>query len=488
MANRLLAVLGAAALFACSEPVTETVVVDAPDTETTVSGIQVDVQYHTLENGLRVVLSRDTSVPTATVAVYYGVGFRNEPRGRTGFAHLFEHLMFEGSENLPGGTMTNLIYNAGGVQNGSTRFDFTNYFEVVPNNALEAIIWAEADRMARPIIDEENLAAQGGVVENEVLVNVINQPYGGWIWIDLPMLANENWHNAHNFYGDLDDLRAATLDDVQTFFDTYYAVNNATIVVVGDIDYDETLGWIEANFASIEPGPPLPEIDISEPRQEEEKFGEIYDRLAPQPALGFGYHMPERGTPEYYAMAVIDQILVQGDDSLLNQRIVNEEGYASSVFGGINLLGNMYNYNGPMLWSAGMIHGDEYDHEVIMADVDEVIEQLRTEEISEEQLNRAITKLRSQFYNIVDSASRFGLADLLAVFAMFDDDPSRINRIEQGFDQVTPELVLATAQEYLRPTNRSVLRVIPDPDGTLGGQAEDTDQGDSGTETPDEGQ
>ena len=130
----------------------------------------------------------------------------------------------------------------------------------------------------------------------------------------------------------------------------------------------------------------------------------------------------------------------------------------------------MYNYNGPMLWSAGMIHGDEYGHEAIMADVDEVIEGLRTEEISQEQLDRAITKLRSQFYNIVDSSSRFGLADLLAVFAMFDDDPTRINRIEEGFDQVTPELVLATAQEYLRPTNRSVLRVIPDPDGTMSGE------------------
>jgi len=470
MVNRLLAVFGAAALFACSDPVTDTETTTETDIETTISGIQVDVEYHTLENGLRVVLSRDASVPTATVAVYYGVGFRNEPQGRTGFAHLFEHLMFEGSENLPGGTMTNLIYNAGGVSNGSTRFDFTNYFEVVPNNALEAIIWAEADRMARPIIDEENLAAQGGVVENEVLVNVINQPYGGWIWIDLPMLANENWHNAHNFYGDLDDLRAANLDDVQAFFDTYYAVNNAVIVVVGDIDYTETLGWIEANFGGIEAGSPLPPVDISEPRQEEEKFGEIFDRLAPQPALGFGYHMPERGSPEYYAMAVIDQILVQGDDSLLNQRIVNEEGYASGVFGGINLLGNMYNYNGPMLWSVGMIHGDEYDHGEILGTVDEVIEQLRTEEISQEQLDRAITKLRSQFYNIVDSATRFGLADLLAVFAMFDDDPTRINRIEEGFDLVTPELVMATAQEYLRPTNRSVLRVIPDPDGTLSGE------------------
>ena len=466
MQMRLLALAGAFALAACgNDPAGGTVVaVDPADTGengTREQGIQLDVRYETLDNGLRVVMSRDTSIPTATVAVYYGVGFRNEPRGRTGFAHLFEHLMFEGSENLPGGTMTNLIYNAGGVQNGSTRFDFTNYYQVVPNNALEAIIWAEADRMARPIIDQENLDAQRGVVRNEVFVNVINQPYGGWIWIDLPMLANENWHNAHNFYGDLDDLDAASLEDVQTFFDTFYSVNNAVIAVAGDIEYDETLAWIETHFGEIEPGPPLPEIDISEPRQTEEKFGVIDDPLAPQPALGFGYHMPERGTPEYYAMAVLDQLIVQGDDSLLNQRIVNQEGYASGVFGGINLLGNMYNYNGPMLWSVGMIHDAQYDRETIMTTVDEVIERLRTEEITQEQLDRSITKLRSQFYGIVDSGTRFGLIDLLASFAMFDDDPGRINRIEEGFDQVTPELVLATAQEYLRPTNRSVLVVRP---------------------------
>ncbi|WP_421785782.1 M16 family metallopeptidase [Hyphobacterium sp.] len=474
MASRLLAVLGACVLAACSQPAADrsSGPADASTTDPVPSGIQVDVSYHTLDNGLRVVLSEDPTVPTATVAVYYGVGFRNEPRNRTGFAHLFEHLMFQGSENLPKGDFDSLIYGSGGVNNGSTRFDFTNYYEVVPSNALEAVIWAEGDRMRAPIIDQEVLENQQGVVENEVLVNVINQPYGGWIWIDLPMLANENWHNAHNFYGDLEDIRAANLEDVQAFFDTYYAPNNAVIVVAGDIDADETLAWIEREFGGIQSSPQPDPIDVSEPRQEEEKFGEIFDRLAPQPALGFGYHMPERGSPEYYAMAVLDQILVQGDDSLLNQRLINEEGYASGVFGGINLLGNMYNYNGPMLWSVGMIHDDAYTHEEIMGSVDEVIEGLRTEPVTQEQLDRAITKLRSQFYDIVDSSTRFGLVDLLAVFALFDDDPSRINRIEEGFDQVTPELVLATAQEYLRPTNRSVLRVIPDPDGSLGGDAE----------------
>lgn len=479
MRIRLLAAFGALALAACgngqdappadgpdgttSDPATGDQTVTAMD-----SGIEIDVSYHTLENGLRVVLSEDHTIPTATVAVYYGVGFRNEPQGRTGFAHLFEHLMFQGSENLPGGEFDQLIYNSGGVNNGSTRFDFTNYYEVVPSNALEAILWAEADRMVRPIIDQESLDNQRDVVTNEVFVNVLNQPYGGWIWIDLPMLAFENWHNAHNFYGDLSDLEAAELGDAQTFFDNYYSPSNAVIVVAGDINPDTTLAWIERYFADIPAGNPLPEIDVSEPRQEEEKFGVNPDPLAPQPALAFGYQMPERGSPEYYAMAVLDQLLVQGNDSLLRQELVVEQGYTSDVFGGINLLGNIYNYNGPMLWTVGMIHGTESNRADIMTSVDSVIERVRTEEISDEELSRALTKLRSEFYGIVDSGTRFGMVDLLAAFALFDDDPSRINRIEEGFDQVTPELVLATAQEYLRSTNRTVLEVVPAPEDASG--------------------
>jgi len=458
----LVLALGTLALAAC-QPATDSseqaANTNGADTSAASTSFTVDVSYHTLDNGLRVVLSEDHTVPTATVAVYYGVGFRNEPRGRTGFAHLFEHLMFQGSRNLPHGAFDRLIYGSGGVNNGSTRYDFTNYFEVVPSNALEAIIWAEADRMGQPNLDESQLDNQREVVRNEVFVNVINQPYGGWIWIDLPMVANENWHNAHNFYGDLTDLDAASLEDAQAFFDQFYAPNNAVIVVAGDIDKDETLGWIEQYFSYIEAGDPLPEIDTSEPRQEEEKFDYIEDNLANQPALAVGYHMPERGTPEYYAMILIDQLLVQGDDSRLTQSLVAEEGYASGVFGGINLLGNAFNYSGPMLWTVGLIHDSEFTVSEVMGTMDTTIEGIRTTPVTEAELERARTKLLSDFYGTVDTSTRFGLVDLLASFAMFDDDPSRINRITEGFEQVTPELVMSTAQEYLRPTNRTVLEV-----------------------------
>jgi len=162
------------------------------------AGLNIETRYYTMPNGLKIVLSRDPSVPTATVGIYYGIGFRIEPRNRTGFAHLFEHLMFQGSANAPKGTFDKIIYNSGGVNNGSTRFDFTNYYEVVPSNALETVLWVEADRMRAPAINEEVLKNQQGVVTNEVKVNVLNQPYGGWPWLDMPQVANENWYNAHN--------------------------------------------------------------------------------------------------------------------------------------------------------------------------------------------------------------------------------------------------------------------------------------------------
>src|SRR6476646_6517531 len=217
----------------------------------------VPVEYHKLDNGLRVVLSKDSTAPKAVVAVYYNIGFRIEPRDRTGFAHLFEHMMFQGSENLGKMEFIKLVQSNGGVLNGSTRFDFTNYFEIVPSNALETALWAEADRMKGLAITQENLTNQQGVVKSEVRVNVLNRPYGGFPWLDMPQYANTNWHNAHNFYGDLKDLDAATLADVDKFFKTYYVPSNAVLVVVGDVDPVQTLAWVKKYFGKI-PSPPKP--------------------------------------------------------------------------------------------------------------------------------------------------------------------------------------------------------------------------------------
>ncbi|MFK7885885.1 MAG: M16 family metallopeptidase [Gammaproteobacteria bacterium] len=450
----------ALSLGACA-PTTDTTSTSTPTPAASTSSFQIPVHYRTLDNGLRVVVSEDTSVPTATVAVYYNIGFRIEPRDRTGFAHLFEHLMFQGSENLGKMEFIKLVQGNGGVLNGSTRFDFTNYFQAVPAHKLETILWAEADRMRGLDITQENLENQQGVVKNEVKVNVLNRPYGGFPWLDMPQYANENWYNAHNFYGDLEDLDAATLSDVQSFFDTYYAPNNAALVVVGDVDVDKTFAMIEQYFSTIPAVTQPPAADISEPRQTEAKRFSKTDALAPKPAIALAWHMPERGTPEYFAMGVINEVLMQGSDSLLHQNIVNDKGYTDRVFGGINMLGNMYNYNGPMTLTAATIHNPDVTADQIIAAIEETLEQLRTTPLTDAQLKRAMVKLRSGFYNAVGGATRFGTADLLASFALFDDNPARINRLEREFDAVTPALIQRTVREYLRPTNRTVLTVLP---------------------------
>ena len=421
-------------------------------------GFDVPVVYDTLANGLKVVVSEDHTAPTAVVAVYYNVGFRIEPRDRTGFAHLFEHMMFQGSENLGKNEFIGLVQRNGGVLNGSTRFDFTNYFEVVPANTVETMLWAEADRMRGLDITEDNLTNQQGVVSNEVRVNVINQPYGGFPWLDLPQAANENWYNAHNFYGELSDLEAATLEDVADFFDTFYAPNNAVVVVVGDVDADEVRGWVAEYFGGIERAdvPPIP--DLREPPQTEAKRTSKVDSLATRPALAFAYHMPPRNTDAYFAMGLIQQILLEGDDSRLHQALVSEAGVTSGVSGGINWpLGNMYNYNGPMLFSSWLIHDDETSPDSILAIIDREVESLRETGVEPDVLARAKVKLRSDFYDTLAGTFGFGRADLLASFALFDDDPARINTLVERFERVTPGLIRRTAQEWLRPENRTVI-------------------------------
>ena len=421
----------------------------------------VPVVYYKLPNGLRVVLSPDHSAPTVAVAVYYRIGFRVEPRDRTGFAHLFEHMMFQGSQNLGKMEMIKLVQQNGGTLNGSTRFDFTNYFEIVPANKLETMLWAEADRMRGLDVTEDNLKNQQGVVGNEVKVNVLNRPYGGFPWLDMPQYANTNWYNAHNFYGDLKDIEAATLPDVQQFFKTYYAPNNAALAVVGDFDPADARKMVQKYFANIPAAKKVKEPDLTEPRQEKEKKASKVDPQAKRPALAVAYHMPDRNTPEYYAMGLLDQILLEGDDSLLHQELVQKKGMTGAVEGGINMLGNMYDYNGPMLWTAYLFHDSNVKDDDILAAMDSVIDPLRNKPIDQKTLDRAMVKLRSDFYDQLSQFNGFGLADMLASFALFDDNPARVNDIESQFRKITPALIQKTAQEYLRPTNRTVLAIEP---------------------------
>jgi predicted Zn-dependent peptidase len=332
----------------------------------------------------------------------------------------------------------------------------------VPSHTVETILWGEADRMRGLNITQDNLTNQQGVVKNEVKVNVLNTPYGGFPWLDLPQIANTNWYNSHNFYGDLEHLDAATLQDVQQFFKTFYSPNNAVLVVTGDIDTTQTLAWVRKYFAAIPASKLPPPPDISEPRQEKEKRVNREDPLAKRPALAIGYHTPPRNTPEWYAMGLIDEILVQGQASRLYEAIVQKRGLAGSISGGTNIgLGSMYDVKGPILWTTYLIHDADKKPDEIIKAIDEEITRLQTTPVSKAELDLALVKRRSRLYSDQESTIGFGRANLLASFALFDDDPGKINKLEEEFMKVTPALIQKTAAEYLRSTNRSILTITP---------------------------
>jgi predicted Zn-dependent peptidase len=418
-------------------------------------GFSVPVVYKKLPNGLRVVISENHAAPVVVVEVMYRIGFRIEPQNRTGFAHLFEHMMFQGSQNVGKFEHVRIVNENGGTLNGSTRFDHTNYFEVMPSNALELGMWLEADRMRSLKITPETLKNQQDVVSEEVRVNVLNQPYGAFEWLGLPQKANTNWYNAHNFYGDLSDLQAATLEDVKKFFDTYYAPNNAVLVVAGDATPDEVMRLAEKHFGGI-PSRPLPaRPDIKEPPQAAEKSFSEDDKLARTPAIAFGYHLPERMSRDFFALSLLDPLLVSDESAKLYQALVKENQIASQVQGGFNLLGNNFDYNGPMLYTFRVDYRPDLKGADVLKVVDKVINAVQEHGITEEELKQAKVNFRSSFLDSLEAGSGFGRADLLAALALYDDDPNRINTILADLEKVTLAEVQQAAKKYLVPSNRT---------------------------------
>lgn len=423
----------------------------------------VPVFYKSLPNGLKVVVSENHAAPVAVVEVMYRIGFRIEPKDRTGFAHLFEHLMFQGSEHVGKFEHVAIVNQNGGTLNGSTRFDHTNYFEVMPSNALELAMWLEADRMRSLKITPENLKNQQDVVSEEVRVNVLNQPYGAFEWLGLPQKANTNWYNAHNFYGDLKDLEAATLDDVKKFFDTYYAPNNAVLVVVGDTTPDEVMKLAEKHFGSIPSRPLPPRPDIKEPAQTAEKSFSETDKLARTPALAFGYHLPERMSKDFFALSLLDPLLVSDESAKLYQSLIKENQIASAVSGGFNYgLGNNWDYNGPMLYTFRVDYRPDLKGADVLKVVDKVISAIQEHGITEDELKQAKVNMRSGFLDIIESGSGFGRSDLLAALALYDDNPNRINTILSDLEKVTAADVQAAAKKWLAPSNRTSIDRRPE--------------------------
>ena len=424
---------------------------------------KVPVDYFTLPNGLKVVVSEDHAAPVALVEVMYNIGFRVEPKGRTGFAHLFEHLMFQGSAQVKKMEHVGLMQEAGGIVNGSTRFDYTNYFQALPVNALERAMWLEADRMRSLDVSAENLKNHQNVVSEEVRVNVLNQPHGGVEWIEIWERANSNWHNAHNFYGDLKELEAATLEDVRGFFKTFYAPNNAVLVVVGDTTAAEVRRLAEKHFGAIPSQLPPPPADVSEPPQTVTRSFVREDKLARTPALAAAWHLPARMSKDFFALSVLDPLLNSDDSARMHRKLVRDERLAMSSQGGFNFLGGNFDMKGPMLYTMRVDYLNDKTADQVLAAIESVLAEVRDKGITPAELQQAKTTIRSGFLDELESGGmpRFGRANLLAAFALFDNDPGRINTILGELDKVTVDDVKAAANRWLVPTNRTSIDSRP---------------------------
>ena len=425
--------------------------------------LQIPIQSATLNNGLRVVIAPDTTAPVVTVGVYYKIGFRLEPQGRSGFAHLFEHMMFQGSENAPKMQHIKLINSSGGVLNGSTMYDVTNYYEAVPSNALERVLWLEADRMRALKVDEENLINQRDVVKEEVRVNVLNQPYGGFPWLDMPPVAFRNWANAHNFYGDFADLDAASLADVQKFFRTYYVPNNAVLLMLGDVNPGEGMDLAGNYFGAIPAGAAPPFGDPGEPPQTEERRGYVEEKFGTLPAMAVAYVLPQRRTPEWYAMALLDQALHGGRAGRIHRELVLEKQIAVEADGGVD---DIFGYNGPTQMTTRILHKPEYSAEQTLAAFDGVLREVQEKGITGDELEHLKVKWRSDYYSTLEGGRggympRYGLMHLLACFTLFDNEPRLVNTILDGFVAVKREEIQAVAKTYLRPENRAIVFRTP---------------------------
>jgi zinc protease len=449
MKTRLLAVLVALAL--------------AGAVPTSAQTFTVPVEYFNLDNGLKVVVSTDRSAPVVLVEVMYNIGFRVEPKGRTGFAHLFEHMMFQGSANVKKMQHVSLMQEAGGIVNGSTRFDYTNYFQSLPSNALERALFLEADRMRSLEVTPENLKNQQNVVSEEVRVNVLNQPHGAFDWIEIWEKANTNWHNAHNFYGDLKELEAATLEDVRQFFKTYYAPNNAVLVVAGDATAADVRRLAEKYFGSIPSQPQPKPADLTETPQSASKSSTRSDALARTPAIAVAWHLPPRMTKDFFALSVLDPLLNSDDSARMYRKLVRDDRLAMSSSGGFNFLGPNWDMKGPMLYTMRVDYLNDKTADQVIAAIETVLDDVRKNGITAAELAQAKSTMRSSFLDDMEGGGMplFGRANLLAAFALFDDDPARINTILSELDKVTLEDVKAAAAKWLVPSNRTSIDSRP---------------------------
>jgi predicted Zn-dependent peptidase len=401
-----------------------------------------------------VIITPDRAAPVVSVGIAYNVGSRNERRGRTGFAHLFEHLMFKGSENVADGELAGLIENYGGNHNGQTDKDHTIYFEQVPSNQLDMVLFLEADRMRSPAITKENIDNQREAVKEERRLRVDNQPYGRTSET-IAELAFENFANEHSIIGSMADLDAASLEDFTEFFKTYYAPNNAVLAIAGDVDEKSTLEKVRKYFESIPSGPPAPKLDTSEPPQKEERRATLQDPLARLTLVDVAFQVPGGLNPDMDALSALSSVMGAGRSSRLYDSLVRQQQIAVQVYSGVQ------QSKGPgLFYLEAMVapaKGPADAEQAIYAE----IEKVRNGPIQEWELEKARNAARRTLVsNLRNSLQR---AILLARYAVFFDDPGIINTRYDRIASLKIDDLQRVARQYLVPTNRTVVVTTPAP-------------------------
>ena len=429
---------------------------------TRIASPTVELHRETLSNGLRVVLSPDQSAPVVAVGVHYDVGFRSEPEGRTGFAHLFEHLMFQGSESLEKLAHFRHVQSSGGSFNGSTHPDYTNYFEVLPSAALERALFMEADRMRAPRITAENLRNQVDVVKEEIRLNVLNRPYGGFPWITLPPVLYDTFPNAHNGYGDFSELEAATVDDCAAFFDAYYAPGNAVITICGDFQVDAAVELVHRHFDDV-PSRPVPvRPSFAEPPPDRERRQDVPDPLAPLPALAIGYRLPDptAGFDGYLAYEVLAAVLSDGASSRLEQRLVHTDALATDIGARCGLFGAPLDARDPDTFTITAVHPSSVDVNRVIEATDEEIARLAADGPDPDELTRITARWAATLFREHDRLVSRTMA--IGAFELLHGRAELVAELPVIVATMGAEQI-ASAAAALRPDSRAVLVVQPGP-------------------------
>ncbi len=417
-----------------------------------VRNVRVDYKETTLKNGLRVITVEDRSAPVIAISVTYNVGSRDERKGRTGFAHLFEHMMFKGSANVGSGEHFMLVFNNGGNMNGTTNTDRTNYFEVLPANQLDLALFLEADRMRSLEITKSNLDNQRNAVQEERRLGVDNQAYGKSEEVHQELMY-DNFAYKHSTIGSMGDLNAASVDDVSEFFKMYYAPNNAVLVLVGDFKTDEALAKIRANFEAIPRQPNPPAVDMTEPQQQAERRATLDDQLARAPRVDIAFKTLPGNTADFYALQVLGNALQGGQSSRLYQKLVREKEWTTGVGGFVEeRRGVGAFYTSATLRPAAKTEDVEA---LIYAEID----RLKKEPIADWELNKAKNSTRRAF--ITGLQSSISRAITLGQYTVYYNEPGLINTRLDKVAAVTKEDVQRVANKYLVDTNRTVVVTMP---------------------------